>query len=62
MPIREESFDRAFFIAADECFYTNSVRELVPIVRVDDHLITTGEPGDITTTLAQAYSAETPMD
>ncbi len=34
IPTREATVDLATFLVADECFYTNSVREIVPIVSV----------------------------
>lgn len=56
--VREERFGRAFLLDADECFYTNSVRELVPVVRVDDQVIGAGEPGELTRRLAELYRAD----
>ena len=47
---------------ADEAFLTSTTRELVPIVRVDDHAIGAGRPGPITKTLLAgdpAYRART---
>ncbi|HCE11962.1 MAG TPA: D-amino-acid transaminase [Enterococcus sp.] len=40
-----------------ECFLTNSVWEIIPIVSVDGQLIGNGERGPITTLLQQAYIA-----
>ncbi len=40
---------------ADEAFITSTVRELSPVVRVDDRVIGTGRPGPITLRLLQAY-------
>ena len=44
---------------ADEVFITSSVREIVPVVRVDDVPIADGKPGPITRQLRAAYLAET---
>jgi branched-chain amino acid aminotransferase len=44
---------------ADEVFLTSSVRELVPIVRVDDHMIGAGRPGPVFRRLHAAYRART---
>ena len=44
---------------ADEVFITSSVRELVPVVRVDDAVIGTGAPGPTSLRLLAAYRAET---
>lgn len=41
---------------AEEAFLTNSLREVVPLTRVDGHPIGEGKPGKITKTLAEAYS------
>jgi branched-chain amino acid aminotransferase len=40
---------------ADEAFLTSTTRELVPIVRVDNHLIGTGRPGPVTGALLEAF-------
>jgi branched-chain amino acid aminotransferase len=40
---------------ADEAFVTGTVREVVPIVRVDDRVIANGLPGPITRRLLEAY-------
>ncbi|MBK8694637.1 MAG: aminotransferase class IV family protein [Deltaproteobacteria bacterium] len=45
---------------ADEVFLTSSVRELVPVVRVDDHEVGDGAPGPLTRRLHAAYRARTP--
>lgn len=41
---------------ADEAFLTSSVREIVPLVRVDGRLIGDGAPGEVTRTLMAAYA------
>lgn len=46
---------------ADEVFLTSSVRELVPVVRVDDHVVGDGTPGPLTRRLHAAYRARTPI-
>lgn len=46
---------------ADEVFLTSSVRELVPVVQVDDHVVGNGVPGPITRALHRAYRAATPL-
>lgn len=40
---------------ADEVFITSSLREVVPVVRVDDRPVADGRPGPITRRLADAY-------
>jgi branched-chain amino acid aminotransferase len=44
-------------LGADEAFLTSTTREIVPIVRVDDHRIGTGLPGPVTLRLLDAYRA-----
>ena len=46
---------------ADEVFLTSSVREIVPVVAVDDHEVGTGAPGSVTRAIHRAYRAETPL-
>lgn len=41
-----------------ECFYTNSVRELVPVGKVGGRTIGTGETGPVTLLLRELYRAE----
>ncbi len=36
---------------ADEVFITSSIREVVPVVRVDDRVVGTGSPGEVTRAL-----------
>ncbi len=40
---------------ADEVFITSSVREIMPVVRVDDAQVGDGKPGRVTLRLMQAY-------
>ena len=44
---------------ADEVFITSTVREVVPVVRVDDVVIADGRPGPISARVLAAYRAET---
>lgn len=46
---------------ADEVFLTSSVRELVPVVRVDDHEVGDARPGRWTRRLHQGLRARTPL-
>ncbi|MDB4928054.1 MAG: Branched-chain amino acid aminotransferase [Myxococcaceae bacterium] len=46
---------------ADEIFLTSSVRELVPVVQVDEHEVGDGAPGPLTRRLHAAYRARTPL-
>jgi len=44
---REETFTSTELLAADEVFFTNSVAEVVPVIKVDDHIIGSGAPGPV---------------
>ena len=43
----------------DECFVTNSIYEIVPIVSIDDRIIGNGTPGPITQRLLTLYVEST---
>jgi branched-chain amino acid aminotransferase len=55
VPVREAVLRDSDLFAADEAFLTSSTRELVPIVRVDDHTIGSGRPGAVTRNLLDAF-------
>ncbi len=55
--LQEEAVSISRLKDVQECFLTNSVWEIVPIVSVDGQLIGNGERGPITTLLQQAYIA-----
>jgi branched-chain amino acid aminotransferase len=42
---------------ADEVFITSSIRELLPVVRVDDRVIGEGVPGPISRAIHRAFRA-----
>ena len=42
---------------ADECFLTGTTKEIMPIVRVDEHRVGSGKPGPVTLKLLEAYRA-----
>lgn len=44
--------------SAEECFLTSSVRGVVPITRIDDHVVGSGEIGPVTRELMAAYRRE----
>ena len=45
-------------VTADEAFLTASTREIVPLVRVGEHVIADGAPGPVTVALHAGYRAE----
>lgn len=53
--VREENLVRTDLYFADECFFTGTAAEIVPIVSVDDRVTGTGERGPLTTQLAERF-------
>jgi branched-subunit amino acid aminotransferase/4-amino-4-deoxychorismate lyase len=41
--------------SADECFLTNTSMELMPVTQVDNHVIGSGRPGQMTIHLHDAF-------
>ncbi|MGQ9532111.1 MAG: aminotransferase class IV [Desulfotomaculales bacterium] len=56
-PVEERLFGPDMLLSADEVFLTNSVREVVPVVRVNGSAIGEGRPGRVTRLLLDAYRA-----
>lgn len=48
-------FTLADLLAADEAFFTNSLREVMPLVRVGPHAVGSGRPGPVTARIAADY-------
>lgn len=42
-------------MSADEVFLTSTTREVVPITRIDDHVVGNGKPGPVTLRLLEVY-------
>ena len=59
IPTREQVLHDHDLLGADEAFLTSTTREIVPIVRVDSHIIGTGRPGATTLRLLEAFRART---
>jgi branched-subunit amino acid aminotransferase/4-amino-4-deoxychorismate lyase len=57
VPLELRTFTPAELRAANQAFITSSIREIVPLVRVDGHAIGPGRPGDLTRRLLAAYRA-----
>ena len=55
LPVDEEALFPADLYAADEVFITSSIREVVPVVQVDDRRIADGRPGPVVAQLHAAY-------
>jgi branched-chain amino acid aminotransferase len=58
-PCRELPLHAADLQSAHEVFITSSIREIVPVVRVDETVIGGGTPGPTTLALLDAYRART---
>ncbi len=57
IPVKEEAVYEEELVTADECFVSGSLTELVPVVKINDHIVGTGKPGEITKRLLNAYIA-----
>lgn len=55
LELREETFTKKELLAADECFKTSSVAEIMPIIEIDDQKIGGGMPGKVTKKVLNAY-------
>jgi branched-chain amino acid aminotransferase len=59
MPVHETQLHPSDLYGADEVFITSTVREVVPVVRVDDKTIGDGKPGPISARVLAGYRAKT---
>ena len=57
IPVAKESILPARLYAADECFLTGSAAEIIPVTKIDAHLIGTGKVGAMTMKLHEAFHA-----
>lgn len=55
VPVRLEPLPLASLAGADEVFVSSSIRELLPVVRVDGEPIGAGAPGPLTSRLHRAF-------
>ncbi|MFI5305336.1 MAG: branched-chain-amino-acid transaminase [Nitrospiria bacterium] len=53
--VQETQISRYDFYTADECFITNTLMELMPVISVDGRLIGRGLPGSITQELSHQF-------
>ncbi len=58
IPVKETLLKPRDFLAADECFITNTTMEVMPVTRIGRKIIGTGKPGPVTALLSQAYTRE----
>lgn len=61
VPVTCERLAAVDLWTADEVFLTSSVREIVPVVQVDEHEVGDARPGPLTRRLHAAYRARTPL-
>jgi branched-chain amino acid aminotransferase len=59
--VRDQHVSTADLWTADEVFLTSSLRELVPVVQIDDHEVGAATPGAITRRIHRAFRARTPL-
>jgi branched-chain amino acid aminotransferase len=57
--VREIALTRHDVYVADECFLTGSAAEVIPVVKVDNRVIGSGQPGTITRDLISRFHALT---
>ena len=55
MKVEEATLMPADLETADEVFITSTTREISPVVRIDDRVIGSGRPGELTLRLWDAY-------
>ena len=58
IPVKETLLIPQEFLAADECFITNTTMEIMPVTRIDRKVIGSGKPGPVTALLSEAYTRE----
>jgi branched-chain amino acid aminotransferase len=51
----ERDMTRAELYLADEIYLTGTAAELVPVREIDDHAVGTGEPGEVTRAVQEAF-------
>lgn len=61
MPAEERALALGDVYGADEVFITSSIRELLPVVRVDDKTIGAGKPGPVSRTLHRRFRDDVGM-
>jgi branched-chain amino acid aminotransferase len=56
--VREVLYPKERLYEADEVFMTSTIKEVAPVVRVDDRKIANGKPGPITRKLKELFHAD----
>jgi branched-chain amino acid aminotransferase len=55
IPCIEKTLQRHDLYIADECFLTGTGAEVIPVTRIDNRAIGTGQPGPVTRKLTEAF-------
>jgi branched-chain amino acid aminotransferase len=55
VPVEEREVEQDELYAAEEVFITSSIREVLPVVRVDGHAVGTGSPGPTSRALHRRF-------
>jgi len=55
--VRESLLGHGDLLGADEAFLTSTLRDVLPVVRVDDTILGAGSPGPVTLRVREAYLA-----
>ncbi|MDR4498067.1 MAG: branched-chain-amino-acid transaminase [Candidatus Scalindua sp.] len=55
LTVQETQLTRYNLYTADECFITNTIMEIMPVVKVDGRVIGTGKPGSFTEKLQSLF-------
>lgn len=58
MEVREVLFPKERLYEADEVFMTSTIKEVAPVVQIDDRKIANGKPGKITRKLKELFRAD----
>ncbi|MBP2099401.1 D-amino-acid transaminase [Enterococcus rivorum] len=57
IPVKEKAFNEEELFSADECFISGSLIELIPVVQIEDQVVGTGQLGEWTKKIQEAYIA-----
>jgi branched-chain amino acid aminotransferase len=55
IPVREDFFSPIMLVGADEVFITNSVQEMMSVIKVNEHQVGSGNPGPVVAKLLKVY-------
>lgn len=59
IPVKETLFTLYDVYTADECFLTGTAAEVIPVAKVDNRVIGSGKPGEMTNRLIEAFHKAT---